>query len=55
MKPHDSLNVGKRIQGLARCLCDDEHKMEYLGILIGAFNVRFIGLKYKNVITRVMS
>ena len=25
------LNIGKRMQGLARCLCDDDHELEYLG------------------------
>jgi hypothetical protein len=33
-KAVESLKIGKRMQGLARCLCDDDHKMEYLGIII---------------------
>lgn len=53
MKSHNSLNIGKRIQGLARCLCDDEHKMEYLGTLIEVFKLPFNNLKCNNPFSQV--
>ena len=31
---HRFLKVDGKIQGLARCLCDDDHKMEYIGTWI---------------------
>ena len=30
IKHHQFSNVGKRIEGLARCICDPEHSMKYL-------------------------
>ena len=41
-KTVDVLNIGKRMQGLARCLCDEDHKIEYLGM---RSEINFRGLK----------
>ena len=38
-KHHQFSNVGKRIEGLARCLCDPEHLLKYLGNYISCLVV----------------
>ena len=44
-KTVDVLKIGKRMQGLARCLCDEDHKLEYLGM---RSEIYFRGLKGYN-------
>ena len=38
-KTIESLKLRKRMQGLARCLCDEDHKIEYLGKFIETIEV----------------
>ena len=45
-KHHQFSNVGNRIEGLARCLCDSEHSMTYLGNYI----ICLVVLECKNII-----